>query len=566
MEKDFVNPFLEDDDDDLISPGFSRPQNNSETSVTSNDSSHDTEVEFGLPGLEELGASTHEQPTEENDFNLDSLPDITKTLGPSSDDDVNNADNINNTYVDENLEKNPLESEEFDFDFENFNSQNSTIENRENNSIASGWESMDLTDEITLADNKNHNSNDNDAFESLDDEDLDSLLENLELSISESELNDEDDYDDWAPDENEIVDESEFGGAFGAPMIPPVSAPTSIDVGSSSAPKMNSIDFDSSENFVLSDDEQEKLENMLFDEKEKQEEKSSFLNNLQKDFETKKDKKKRKQKEPENNSETEKETLKGKFAAKFEEIKAQIRSEINNKDDSSNGQISENQTEKKKGKKETIEEESPNSENDETNLDENNADKTPKKQKSSSNPLLKILKLISKPYTVIADFLLKLLLMILSFLGMLPIIGKLLQPFLKESKVWRVFSYLLPVLLVFGFMWWNGSGSSLVKQSSTTFPDGGSAKFYNFHYDSKTKEVVGTVENNGEVIAEVVPTFTVESMNYSINPTSWFYPKKEKPCVGKPINVQIGEKVSAKAECNWSGEPKHISGKLKWNG
>lgn len=187
------------------------------------------------------------------------------------------------------------------------------------------------------------------------------------------------------------------------------------------------------------------------------------------------------------------------------------------------------------------------------------SEKAPKAAREGGKPSIPLVGKILAPYTWLAMRVMKLLLLVLSPLKKIPGLGK----FIGENVFFKTVSYILPLLILALILNWQGS-KPLPPAKAITFPDGGAASIEKFGYDSKTNEAYATIVNEGEVIAEVTPTFKVYSIQPSLNPLSLFFAKPAGTCKGSKVEVPIEEKLKVKVKCEVKGSPKKITGAIKW--
>lgn len=210
------------------------------------------------------------------------------------------------------------------------------------------------------------------------------------------------------------------------------------------------------------------------------------------------------------------------------------------------------------------------SEESETDMHDDDKSELPKplkRQKSISNGtnniFKKILSKLKKSYIFLTGFVFKIVKAVLGVLTKIPFFGKFLKPLLEATKTLERVAMILPVVALIILL-------SLVNYFSvpgsfkTDLPDKGAASFQQFEYESSTNEAVGVIYNTGETIADVVPEFTVYTLQPGWNPLSWFMYKEAGKCEAAPVSVDIDDSQEVHATCQVSGGlfPR-VSGGLK---
>lgn len=190
-----------------------------------------------------------------------------------------------------------------------------------------------------------------------------------------------------------------------------------------------------------------------------------------------------------------------------------------------------------------------------------------KRQKSNSKQanaiFKKILSKLKKPYIALTGFVFKMVKAVLGLLTKIPFFGKFLKPLLEATKTLERVAMILPLVALIILL-------SLVNYFSvpgsfkTDLPDKGAASFQQFEYESSTNEAVGVIYNTGETIADVVPEFTVYTLQPGWNPLSWFMYKEAGKCEAASVSVDIDDSQEVHATCQVSGGlfPR-VSGGLK---
>jgi len=180
---------------------------------------------------------------------------------------------------------------------------------------------------------------------------------------------------------------------------------------------------------------------------------------------------------------------------------------------------------------------------------------------SSSNLLGKIL----FPYTFIANFIFNGLVSLLGILEGIPLIGLPFKFILKAKIVLKILSYVLPLIVILAILHWHGGTKFKSEYGEVTFPDNGSAKITAISFNPSNNEATVTIENTGDVIAEVTPTLTVQGLKPSANPLSFFYPKEVGSCTGSTVSVPIGKTKDFIVKCDdFHASKEKVSGELKW--
>lgn len=183
-------------------------------------------------------------------------------------------------------------------------------------------------------------------------------------------------------------------------------------------------------------------------------------------------------------------------------------------------------------------------ENKESNEEERYSSKKEKKPKTN----IKILKVLATPYTFVAKIILRVLTSTLNIFSKIPIIGPLIGRVLKASKLLNVISLVIPIAIIgFGFL--GITSSSVPSSTHVELPDEGSAIFKNFKTEGENK-IVGVIENDGDVIANVDAVFKVYSYQPSLTKIgSWFSLKEVAECDAGLYTVDIDGSVSVEADC-----------------
>lgn len=196
--------------------------------------------------------------------------------------------------------------------------------------------------------------------------------------------------------------------------------------------------------------------------------------------------------------------------------------------------------------------------NDNGSADKERKAPSPRNDSESPNKAKALLLKVLSPYIWLATKIHDLLLKIIS---KIPKTGQIIG---KITKPLKVFSYIVPiVLLLFIMNWW---GQRSIPSSETLiFPDGGRAEIYDSSYDDGM--VSATIENTGDVVAELIVSFDVYGVQPSVNPYSIFGFKKLGECEAvEPFSVKIGETMNVSFECDSEiqGMRKVAVGQLDW--
>lgn len=200
-----------------------------------------------------------------------------------------------------------------------------------------------------------------------------------------------------------------------------------------------------------------------------------------------------------------------------------------------------------------IKEDLKGSSTEQTLTDTDNLDDKPapakKKSKSKNGWSKKLLNL----YKIINDFLFKVLLGILGLLTKIPIVGKVIKPLLKATKVLRIISNFLPLLLIPLILF---IGCKLSVPNSITeieLPDEGhitvgQTKVANDHVELK-------ILNDGNVVAkDVLLKAKIYSYQPRLNPITWFKWQYNADCEGKELPpVNIDESKTINLQCSYFG-------------
>lgn len=205
-------------------------------------------------------------------------------------------------------------------------------------------------------------------------------------------------------------------------------------------------------------------------------------------------------------------------------------------------------------------EEDGDEDDDEELRDIPNPNKKKPKGKKSKQKKAGIFSLITKPYKLLTDFIFGILIGAFGFLSKIPIIGRLFRPILAATKILKKISGSFPILLLIGVMV-AVSYFSVPRSSDIELPDEGSATFSGFAYEEG--KVTGTIENTGYVIANLEATFTVHTLQPTINPLSWFIPKEAATCSSELLTVDIDSIEEVTSTCSEvDGYIPRVSGEL----
>lgn len=204
----------------------------------------------------------------------------------------------------------------------------------------------------------------------------------------------------------------------------------------------------------------------------------------------------------------------------------------------------------------------PEDDHEEPEPDDDNNDSVPEKNEKSGRGSGRsgILSPVKKFFSKIVDIFFSPLMFILGLLSRIPIVGKFVKPLMNATKILRSIAGMIPVILVIGICA-VVSFMSVPRSSTISLPDEGSANFSQFSYTNGRAE--GTIQNTGNIIADVSARFTVYTIQPSINPKDWFVPRPAAQCSSKPVSVDIDGDKKITASC---GEVKgfipRVSGEL----
>ncbi len=132
----------------------------------------------------------------------------------------------------------------------------------------------------------------------------------------------------------------------------------------------------------------------------------------------------------------------------------------------------------------------------------------------------------------------------LNGISRIPIVGRLFRPLVRFPRIFMSVLIVL-VLLAIPFAIFKIAESQVPAQTSASGPDEESVSFSNFTFSDG--KISGTLKNTGDVIANVVPTFTV----WVFGPPdgSLFSFEKKKSCVGDLVSVDIDGSATVSLDC-----------------
>jgi len=140
-------------------------------------------------------------------------------------------------------------------------------------------------------------------------------------------------------------------------------------------------------------------------------------------------------------------------------------------------------------------------------------------------------------------------------LGSIPFIGKLFRPLAAIAGIFTFILFLIPLIAI-PFIIYSIASAAVPSESTASGPDGAAITFSSFSYANG--EVTGKLTNTGEVIANVIPTFTVWDYN-PFGGGSLFAFDKITTCEGEEITADIDETVTVNFACESS--PKGVATK-----
>lgn len=162
--------------------------------------------------------------------------------------------------------------------------------------------------------------------------------------------------------------------------------------------------------------------------------------------------------------------------------------------------------------------------------------------------LARILRPIKAAYLFVVNTVLKALEWTLGLLGRIPVIGKPFRWLRDLTEVLRYIATCIPVILFIILVVYLNH-SAVPPKVDASMPDDGHLTISSMSYDGDTQSAVGTIVNDGEIIAEVQPKFTVYSSS-PLNPVSWAFPKKQMECLGTVVKLEAGESRVVKTKCS----------------
>lgn len=167
-------------------------------------------------------------------------------------------------------------------------------------------------------------------------------------------------------------------------------------------------------------------------------------------------------------------------------------------------------------------------------------------------------------YTTIVNILFGIITAILGILSKLPLIGFVFRIALEATRVLRTIAQYIPLVFFIGALA-AVSYFSVARDNSIGLPDSGGATFNEFQYDAATNSASGTIVNTGDIIADVIPEFTVKSIQPTLNPVSWVIPKETSKCVATSVQVDIDATINVTAKCGElvTGFIPRVTGELK---
>lgn len=167
-------------------------------------------------------------------------------------------------------------------------------------------------------------------------------------------------------------------------------------------------------------------------------------------------------------------------------------------------------------------------------------------------------------YTTIVNILFGIITTILGILSKLPLIGFVFKIALEATRVLRTIAQYIPLVFFIGALA-AVSYFSVPRDNAIGLPDSGGAAFNEFQYDAATNSASGTIVNTGDIIADVIPEFTVKSIQPTLNPVSWVIPKETSKCVATSVQVDIDSTINVTAKCGElvTGFIPRVTGELK---
>lgn len=148
----------------------------------------------------------------------------------------------------------------------------------------------------------------------------------------------------------------------------------------------------------------------------------------------------------------------------------------------------------------------------------------------------------------------------------LPLIGSLF------GRLLRFAGFLVSVLILIAIIavpvgLFTIASATVKDPPILTFPDNGSALIKSPDFSKDSGKATATVENTGDVIAEVKPTLTVWSYSPGVNPKTWVTFNKIGVCESDYITVEIDGSKQISLDCKLDSNPglfTKASGSLKY--
>lgn len=148
-------------------------------------------------------------------------------------------------------------------------------------------------------------------------------------------------------------------------------------------------------------------------------------------------------------------------------------------------------------------------------------------------------------YMFIAGILYNILTKLITFLGKIPVIGKIFRPLNKFIKVGgkKYFPLVFIILLFFIPFYF-----SVPKGVNLELPDEGAMQTHSFDYSDGVAS--GTIENTGDIIITGEPIYKIYGYKPSINPKTWVTYSYLGSCNGESIDIDISEEKEVSTKCD----------------
>lgn len=196
-----------------------------------------------------------------------------------------------------------------------------------------------------------------------------------------------------------------------------------------------------------------------------------------------------------------------------------------------------------------------------------NSEKSPARRGVSANRALKTLGKpfgpVKRLYLAIVDLIFSVIESLLGILSRFPLVGLPFKLLLKLTKVLRIVSTILPLVLLVGGVAYLNTHSVPVT-STVELPDNGSVVATNFKYHADRKTITAKLQNTGEVRAEIQVVGYVHSSTLG-SPKSWIKPVRSLTCKAVDVRIEIDDSKTVTMRCpgNVPGFAKKATGEVK---